>query len=160
MTVSTPQETRRKEVSKGLAEAVHKTRLYNGFSQSDLAKHLNRNIATVGRWERGERVPHRSVIAQLLMIAPGDCQFVFEDALGKTTGQLQWEVSKAMANRERPHLEEWDKEPLRYASDIASAIQSRVQRVLIAATRNNLAAGNALIRLLNAAETEAKLLRP
>lgn len=136
----------KKGPSKELAEAIMRTRIHVGLSQSDMAKKFGKNIATVGRWERAQRLPHSSMIAELMLMAPDRDRYIFEDHLGKTFDQVLREKFSTVPQGP-PEVERWEAEPIKYAARMAGFIHARVVQITAEARSNDPLAANCLLAI-------------
>lgn len=143
------RRTGRKAPTRELADAIVSTRTQVGFTQAALSRFLNKNIVTVGRWERAEITPQPAVLAQLLRIAPREVAHVFERYLGKTRDQMLFEEFQALSSRPPSEDPDWGKEPIKYSNDIYFALHERCYWMWGEARDGNLSAAQFLVKMLN-----------
>jgi len=152
------QQNWRKKPSKELANAIIRTRQQNGWGQAAFSRFLNKNLVTVGRWERGVTVPYPSVLAQLIMVAPADCRPVFEDYMGKTYDQVLRERFGGFAGNEHTYQEEWSTNPREHATDIAGVIHNLVEQILSVARGRDEEGSKSLLSILKGVLKEVEKL--
>lgn len=149
MVVKAMKFTGKKPPTKELGEAILKTRVSTGKSQPEFGRLFNRDYVSIRRWEAGQVTPHRTALADLLKLAPREVRHVFEDYLGKTFDQVQYEAYMALATQPEATDPQLQRDPVGNADRISSALQNHCKWLWGEARSGNLYAAESLIDALD-----------